>query len=300
MQKKLESQLHLFIEYLQIEKNYSSHTVYFYQKDIEHFYMFMFEQAISSLKEVAYMDVRLYLTKLYKQNYARNSVARKISSLRSFFKFLMREQLVTENPFSLVSQPKANLKLPSFFYEKEIEKLFECCNDGSSLSKRNRALLELLYATGMRVSECANIQLQDIDFDLSTILVTGKGKKERYVPFGSFAYDALLDYMKNERQELMAQVENHSFLFVNFRGKPLTARGIRFILNKMMEKASLTEKIHPHMLRHSFATHLLNNGADLRTVQELLGHSHLSSTQIYTHVTKDHLRKTYLNHHPRA
>ena len=141
--------------------------------------------------------------------------------------------------------------------------------------------------------------INDLDLDFSTVLVKGKGRKERYVPFGSFAFDALLAYINDVREELVKGKE-HSYLFVNSRGGPLTPRGIRYILNKVVEAASLTGKIHPHKLRHSFATHLLNNGADMRTVQELLGHEHLSSTQVYTHVTKEHLRKTYMNHHPRA
>ena len=161
------------------------------------------------------------------------------------------------------------------------------------------AILELLYATGIRVSECVSIELDQIDFHYSILRVMGKGRKERIVPFGQYAHDALLQYIKEVRPKLMKNKE-HQRLFVNMRGGELTARGVRHILNDMMEAASLHSKIYPHMLRHTFATHLLNNGADLRTVQELLGHAHLSSTQVYTHVTKEHLRNTYMNAHPRA
>ncbi|MCJ8006254.1 tyrosine recombinase XerC [Lederbergia wuyishanensis] len=301
MNKFSDESVYSFIEYLQIERNYSEYTIDFYKKDIEHFALFMNAQGLKSFSDVEYFDARLYVTELYNQKLARASASRKISCLRSFYKFLLREGLVKENPFSLIIQPKTGIKIPSFFYEEEMNLLFEACMESTSLNIRNLALLELLYATGIRVSECANIQLKNVDFDFSTILVKGKGRRERYVPFGSFANEALQNYIQNGvRKELLKGREDHQYLFVNSRGGPLTDRGIRHILKTVIESASLTGKIHPHMIRHSFATHLLNNGADMRTVQELLGHSHLSSTQVYTHVTKEHLRSTYLNHHPRA
>lgn len=300
MKKKISEDLRSFMEYLQIEKNYSQYTIECYRQDIEHFYMFMDEQGIASIRDCQFVDARLYLTLLYEKQYARNSVSRKISSLRSFYAFLLREAAIERNPFSSISQPKKSLKLPTFFYEDEMEQLFHSCESDSALDKRNRALLEILYATGIRVSECANIRLDDVDFEFSTILIRGKGRKERYVLFGAFAEEALQTYLQQGRLHLVDKQHDHPLLFVNFRGAPLTPRGIRYVLKEMMKKASLHGKMHPHMLRHTFATHLLNNGADMRTVQELLGHSHLSSTQIYTHVTKEHLRKTYLNHHPRG
>jgi integrase/recombinase XerC len=293
--------LTLFIEYLQIEKNSSEYTIEHYQRDIGEFFMFMAEQAIESINQVEYSDVRLYLTKLYDKKLARKTVARRISCLRSFYKFLLREELVDENPFSLVSIPKLEKHLPSFFYESEMDELFKACDVSTPLGKRNKALLELLYATGIRVSEICQIKMKDLDMFVSTVLVHGKGKKQRYVPFGSFAYDAIELYIQQGRHQLLPSTkEDHGYLFVNFRGGPLTARGVRTILNSIMDKSALNGKIHPHMLRHTFATHLLNNGADMRTVQELLGHTFLSSTQVYTHVTKEFLRNTYMSHHPRA
>lgn len=292
--------LKLFIEYLQIEKNYSQYTIEHYHHDISDFIMFMTEQAISDITSVQYLDARLYLTRLYERKFARKSVARKISSLRSFYKFLVREKLTEENPFALVSIPKAEKRLPEFFYEDELKLLFQSCETETPLGQRNKAMLELLYATGIRVSECCQIRLKDLDFYLSTVLVHGKGNKERYVPFGSFAADSLDRYINDGRKKLMGQKETNDTLFLNHRGSPLTDRGVRTVLNTMIENSALNGKIHPHMLRHTFATHLLNNGADLRSVQELLGHAFLSSTQIYTHVTNEHLRKTYMSHHPRA
>ncbi|KAB7708042.1 tyrosine recombinase XerC [Bacillus aerolatus] len=300
MSKLFNNYLQSFIQYLQIEKHYSNYTIQFYHYDIEEFFKFTSEQSLKKLDDIQYFDVRLYLTTLHEKQMSRSTIARRISSLRSFFRFLARENVITVNPFSLVQQPKGAKKLPSFFYEEEMEELFAVCEGEEPLKIRNKAMLELLYATGIRVSECTGIELKHIDFDLSVLLVKGKGNKERYVPFGSFAHEAIERYIATARNFLMKSADNHTILFVNHRGSPLTPRGIRHILTKLIEEASLTRKIHPHMLRHTFATHLLNNGADLRTVQELLGHEHLSSTQVYTHVTKEHLRKTYLTHHPRA
>ncbi|MCU9612114.1 tyrosine recombinase XerC [Caldibacillus lycopersici] len=288
-----------FIEYLQLEKNCSQYTIVNYEHDICEFFMFMNEQSIDSLNNVSYQDARLYLTKLYEKRYAKKSVARKISSLRSFFKFLLRETHVQSNPFSQVSLPKLEKRLPEFFYEEEMEILFQSIDTSTPAGLRDLAILELMYATGIRVSECSGIELTDLDEYNSVLLVRGKGNKERYVPFGHFAMQSLQNYINNGRNQLMKN-QKHTYLFVNQKGTPLTARGIRYIFNKLIEKAGNSQHIHPHMIRHSFATHLLNNGADLRAVQELLGHSQLSSTQVYTHVTKEQLQKVYLAHHPRA
>lgn len=300
MVENVNVMLKLFIEYLQIERNYSQYTIGSYEFDVKDFFMFMNEQNINSVNDVTYSDIRIYLTKLYEERLARKSVARKISSLRSFYKFLSREKIIEENPFTLVSIPKAEKRLPNFFYGEEMQQLFDAIKTESPLGLRNLAILELLYATGIRVGECSQLRLKDVDFFLSTILVHGKGSKDRYVPFGSFAHDALEQYIHNARKQLMKNQNTHDFLFVNYRGGPLTTRGISVILGKILEDSSYNGKIHPHMLRHTFATHLLQNGADMRTVQELLGHSFLSSTQKYTHVTNEYLRKSYMSHHPRA
>ncbi|MFX3624643.1 MAG: tyrosine recombinase XerC [Ectobacillus sp.] len=291
--------LQVFFEYLQIERNYSKYTIASYQGDIEHFLAFMKKEGIASLEEVTYSDVRLYLTFLYESKLARKSVARKLSSLRSLYRFFMREGHCKNNPFVLAVPPKKEGTIPSFLYEEELAKLFEVSDATTPLGQRNQALLELLYATGIRVSECTGLKLEDIDFSIGTILVTGKGNKQRYVPFGSYAQDALQAYIKGGRNKLL-KAKGSNALFLNNRGGPLTENGIRYILNGMIEKTSLTMRISPHMLRHTFATHMLNEGADLRTVQELLGHEHLSTTQIYTHVSKERLRSVYMMHHPRA
>ncbi|MER2027575.1 MAG: tyrosine recombinase XerC [Solibacillus sp.] len=299
MDENLQSQLDQFIRYVQLEKNFSLHTVREYTSDLEEFFAFLHAEGIQKITEVEYIHARLYVTKLYDEQKARTSISRKISSIRSFFRFLNREQNIDDAPFRSLYHPKKEERLPSFFYEEELKELFEKNEGDEPIQIRNMALLELLYATGMRVSECVSLDLTDIDFHYNIVRVMGKGRKERIIPFGQYAHDALIRYIEQVRPTLMKK-ENHQKVFVNMRGGELTTRGVRYILSEMIDNASMHTKIYPHMLRHTFATHLLNNGADMRTVQELLGHANLSSTQIYTHVTKEALRKTYMNSHPRA
>lgn len=299
MDENLQSQLDQFIRYVHLEKNFSLHTVREYTSDLEEFFAFLHAEGIQKITEVEYIHARLYVTKLYDEQKARTSISRKISSIRSFFRFLNREQNIDDAPFRSLYHPKKEERLPSFFYEEELKELFDKNEGDEPIQIRNMALLELLYATGMRVSECVGLELTDIDFHYNIVRVMGKGRKERIIPFGQYAHDALMRYIDQVRPALMKK-ENHQKVFVNMRGGELTARGVRYILSEMIDNASMHTKIYPHMLRHTFATHLLNNGADMRTVQELLGHANLSSTQIYTHVTKEALRKTYMNSHPRA
>lgn len=288
-----------FMTYIQLEKNYSEHTVHHYEQDLAGFFLFLDEEGVEDLKEIEYLHARNYVTKLYDAKLSRTTISRKISAIRSFFKYGSREFGLSEAAFRSLYHPKKEERLPKFFYEEELDVLFKSVQGEDKLSIRNMALLELLYATGMRVSECVSIKMKDLDRQVQIVKVMGKGRKERYIPYGQFAHDALEHYIEEVRPKLMKKQE-HECLFVNNRGEALTDRGIRHILTECMKKASVNSSIYPHMIRHSFATHLLNNGADLRTVQELLGHTHLSSTQVYTHVTKEHLRKTYLNSHPRA
>ncbi|MGX7031107.1 tyrosine recombinase XerC [Vagococcus zengguangii] len=296
-----ESWLVSFLTYLIVERHFSEHTKTAYHDDIQDYLDFLVETGEADFLQVTPQDVRIYLSYLYDKGYSRTSISRKISSLRSFYNFLLQQEQLSENPFSYVQMKKGQLRLPRFLFEKEMDVLFETAKGEGPLDYRNLAILELMYGTGIRVSECAGAKLSDIDFNLGVILVRGKGNKERYVPFGSYAADALVDYIENARNELMTKYDKtHEALFVNHYGDPITPKGIEYILKQLIKKSSLTTDIHPHMLRHTFATHLLNNGADMRTVQELLGHVSLSSTQIYTHVTKENLQKSYRNFHPRA
>lgn len=298
---RLVQEISRFINYLQVEKNASSHTIINYQHDLQTFVNFLEREVITDIKEIDRALVRLFLTYLYEQQLSRRTVSRMISCLRSFFKFLEREGLTDHNPFLQVGLPKSRRAIPNFLYEEELEQLFNISDLTDPLGQRNQAILETLYATGIRVSELQGLQLEDIDFSIGSILVRGKGNKERYVIFGQFAKEALLRYVNDGRKKLLAKNNTtSSAVFLNARGRPITTRGIRLILSKMVEQTSLTVHVHPHKLRHTFATHMLNEGADLRTVQELLGHENLSSTQIYTHVTKSHLRNVYMKSHPRA
>lgn len=291
--------LQQFITYIQLEKNYSALTSEAYQQDLQEFFSFLDQEQVTTLEEVEYVHARLFVTQLYNEEKARATISRKISSIRSFFRFLNREFQLNDASFQSLYHPKKESRLPRFFYEEELKMLFEANEGETPKETRELAILELLYATGIRVSELTSIQLKDVDFSLSILRVMGKGRKERYVPFGQFAHEALQLYVTDARPILMKK-QQHDSLFVNMRGEPLTARGVRYILNELVKKTELTTTIYPHMIRHTFATHLLNQGADLRTVQELLGHASLSSTQVYTHVTKEHLRNTYMNAHPRA
>ncbi|WP_245831812.1 tyrosine recombinase XerC [Oceanobacillus senegalensis] len=291
----------MFMEYLQIEKNVSPYTTKFYQQDLEIFFAFLQQESIQDLKEVDARVVRVFLSQLYEKQLSRKTVSRKISSLRSFYKFLEREGKLSGNPFAQITLPKTSKPVPTFLYKEEIEKLFEVNDMTEPLGQRDQAIIEVLYGTGIRISECQGLHLKDIDFSIGTMFIRGKGRKERYVPFGRFAEIALETYINEARPILLEKAKKSTdALFLNARGNPLTDRGMRLVLNKMVDKAALTVHVHPHKLRHTFATHMLNEGADLRVVQELLGHENLSSTQIYTHVTKDYLRDVYMKSHPRA
>ncbi|WP_170007424.1 tyrosine recombinase XerC [Bacillus fonticola] len=297
----LQKHIDAFHQHIRIERQLAEHTVLHYSKDLHHFALFLQQEQVKAFCDVDTLTARLYVVFLIEQGFQPASVKRKLSCLRTFFSFLVREETTANNPFENIPLPKRDQTLPRFLYEEEMEQLLQALPLDNELGVRNRAIVELLYASGLRVQECANIRLQDVDFTYDTVFVKGKGGKERYVPFGRYAKEALQAYLIESRPHLLqkgrAEIES---LFLNGKGGSLTARGIRYILQTAVQQAVSGGSIHPHMLRHTFATHLLNGGADLRTVQELLGHSHLSSTQVYTHVTKDHLRKTYMKHHPRA
>ncbi|EOV2482167.1 tyrosine recombinase XerC [Enterococcus hirae] len=290
-----------FLRYLIVERGYSEKTREAYEEDLTNFERFLTESGEDDLLKINHLDVRVYLSYLTDERYSRNSISRKIASLRSFYQYLLKEEVIKENPFSYVHLKKKNLKLPRFFYENEMQALFDSVKGEKPLDLRNQALLEVLYGSGIRLSECSNLKLAEIDFDSEVMLIHGKGNKERYAPLGSFAQDALQQYFEKGRKVLMDKYhKSHDYVFVNHHGEPITPTGIEYVLNQVIKKSSLDSSIHPHMLRHTFATHLLNNGADMRTVQELLGHANLSTTQIYAHVTKESLQKNYRSFHPRA
>lgn len=288
-----------FIDYLQYQKKYSALTIDAYSKNIDELIGFLASEGIDSFNQVKYVHIRDYLTMLHRKNLSRNTINHRISTLRSFFNFLIRQEFITENPMMLIENLKTPQRNPDFLFPDEMIELLDSIDTTSDLGIRNKALLELMYASGLRCSEAVNLTLDCIDFNNQVLLIHGKGHKDRYVPFHDYAKTWLLKYLQDARNHLLDKNHDIPYVFVNNRGHKLTNRGVENIIDRITKNYDPTKKIHPHTLRHSFATHLLNAGADLKTVQELLGHENLSTTQIYTHITKEHLRQVYLKAHPR-
>ena len=286
----MEKYIEKFIRYLEIEKNYSGHTVINYRLDLEDFSKFAGDAALES---VDYLALRKYLAFLKEKNLSNRSVGRRLSALRSFFRFLTREGYLKTNPILSLSSPKQDKHLPLFLTEGEVTKLIEAALPKDERGLRDRAILETFYSTGIRISELVGLGVQDIDFIGGIVKVMGKGKKERIVPIGDVAIKAIRAYLKKRKKKQEA-------LFLNKNGKRITTRGVRYIVEKYLHMAGIKQGVSAHTLRHSFATHLLNHGADLRSVQELLGHVNLSTTQIYTHLTTERLKSVYDKTHPRA
>ena len=290
-----------FLDYLSNERQSSQYTIIAYEKDIRDFMVHLQLQGIEN-ESVDLGVAEGYLFNLLKQNITRRSIARKISSLRSYFKFLVRNDFLKSNPFLNLETQKYQKNLPTFLSLPEITSLLEITiSDDPLINQRNWVIIHLLYGTGVRVSELTSIKVKDIDASQKQIKVMGKGRKERFVFINDYAYDYLSNYLYSVRPELMTKYQqSHEFVIVNNRGQALTNRGVELIVKKMGEQLKPPKSIYPHMLRHSFATHLMDNGMDIRSVQELLGHKSLSATQVYTHVSIASLRKVYDQAHPRA
>lgn len=283
-----------FLLYLRGEKNASEHTVKNYAVDLGEFMMLINGKEI---EEIGYLEIRQFLAHLRDQGYLKSSILRKLACLRSFFKFLVRENILRTNPSAGIATPKREKRLPVFLEVQEMEKLLEAASGETLAEKRDRALLETLYSSGLRVSELVGLNLEDADLLGGVVRVRGKGKKERMVPLGRKAQEALERYLEKRNERIS---KPYPALFLNKNGSRLTDRSVRRVLLKYVRRAGLQKEVSPHTLRHSFATHLLDRGADLRSVQELLGHESLSTTQIYTHVTTKRLKEVYEQVHPRA
>ncbi len=296
---ELYNYIDIYLRYQRVEKNASIHTIQNYERDLRQLVGFLPGEQ-PDLAAVNKASLRRYLAHLQQQGYARSSIARKLSALRSFFRFLVREGIVELNPLDKVDTPRRNRRLPIFLYEDDCTVLLSAPGE-SALGKRDRAILELLYATGIRVGELVGLDLHDLDYRSGYVRVFGKGAKERIVPVGRKACSAVVDYLEAARPRLMQNgLSGERALFVNRQGTRLTDRSVRRMMDKYVAQVALQQDISPHTLRHTFATHMLDHGADLRSVQELLGHVSVSTTQLYTHVTKEKLKSVYRQAHPRA
>lgn len=282
----------------QYSQNRSDLTVAAYQTDLNQFFRFAaLEQHIDeealAVEMIDVFLVRSFFGVLADHELARKSIARKLAALRTFFKFLLSKELISINPVQRVASPKLGRKLPHFLYLDQVEVLLKASDCNTLLGSRDQVIIELLYGSGLRVSELVGLNREDLDLQSGLIRVFGKGSKERVVPITNYSIQAIGGYLK-------LRSDQNKYLLLNYKGTRLTSRSVRRILDKLVERVSLEQHVHPHMLRHSFATHLLDGGADLRSVQELLGHQKLSSTQIYTHLTRERLKEVYAKAHPRA
>jgi len=288
-----------YVNYLEAERRASPYTVRNYTTDLLGFFDFLKTKGVSSLREVDRHVLRDYLSHLMEEGIVKASIARKLSAIRSFYRYLVREGVVTTSPVASTSSPKLDKRLPSFLTPEETVRLLQAPDLSTPQGLRDRALMELLYASGLRVSELVNLDMEQVNFDTNEIRVWGKGSKERVVLMGIPAADALNTYLSQGRPNLLGD-KRSSALFVNRYGGRLIERRVQRLLQKYASLAGINKRVYPHLLRHTFATHLLDGGAGLRVVQELLGHASLSSTQIYTHVTKSQAKKVYLSAHPMA
>jgi integrase/recombinase XerC len=287
-----------FLEVLQFEKKYSDNTILNYKNDLDDFVTYITELGYSKFNDIDYQVIRKYLTYLYEKKYTNKTISRHISSLRSLFKYLLKEKKIKNNPMTLVSNPKIEKKLPKFVPYKELEQILNIYDTNNAIDTRNTLILELLYSTGIRVGELVNIKLKDIEFNKKEIRILGKGNKERIVLFGSRCHNLINKYLDNFYKKY--NTLNSDYLLLGVKGNKINDREVRKIVDEAVNRAGIKLNISPHVLRHTFATHMLNEGADLKSVQQLLGHESLSTTTIYTHLSNERLRSVYLHSHPRA
>lgn len=296
-------QIDKFVFYLQVEKNASPNTVTNYQADINSFLMFVQQQGVGEVifAQITPILIRAYLAHLNRNHYAQRTIARRIASLRSLYKFLCRENITASNPFQFIQTPKIEKQPPQFLDVFEIAEVLSLPAD-SLLGKRDKALLELLYASGVKVTELVRLSITDVDLYAKWVLVRKNDVKERIIPIGCKAAEAVESYLQHSRELLFNRFQGaaHSYLFVNNQGGPLQDRSVRRIIDKYITEAALNKKVSPSTIRNTFAVHLLNNGADLYSIQEMLGHVNLSTTQSYTYVSRDRIKQIYKNTHPRA
>jgi tyrosine recombinase XerC len=282
-----------FLNYITVEKNYSNHTASNYSADLNEFEKFLNSRGGKDIKNIDYFLLRKFLSVLSERKLDKRTLSRKISTLKSFFKFALREGIVKNNPAASLIYPRLSKNLPNFLSEKEVSLILNLPSLDTLMGLRDKAMLEFLYSSGARVTEMVSCSVSDVDLIGGVVKVKGKGRKERLLPLGEPAIVSLKGYLDS-------RIDTNKALFLNKRNARLTDRGVRDIIYRYIKRGALNLKVSPHTFRHSFATHLLNRGADLRSVQELLGHSSISTTQIYTHLTVDSLKRVYQSAHPRA
>ncbi|WP_410504262.1 site-specific tyrosine recombinase XerD [Ligilactobacillus salivarius] len=288
-----------YLHYLKVERGLSENTIASYGIDLKLFLEYLRENEIPSFKQVNKEVIVNYMQSEKNNNKANSSILRSVSSLRKFFQYLAQEEIIEKDPMLLIDTPKKKQHLPQVLTKEEVEKLLHSPNTSQVLGLRDRAMLELMYATGLRISEIINLKLEDLHLTMGTLQTLGKGHKERIVPVGDEAIKWVNRYLEEARPKLLKQ-KRSNYLFLNFHGNNLTRQGVWKNLKAEVRKAGIQKNITPHTLRHSFATHILENGADLRIVQELLGHADISTTQIYTHLSNKQLADIYNRAHPRA
>jgi integrase/recombinase XerC len=300
MYMQLYSAIRDFLEYCEIERNYSPKTVESYGLALAQFFDYFKSECedLPELEDITANDVRPFLGYLHDIGHSKASLRQKMSAVKSFFKFCIKKELLENNPASLISIPKKDKKLPSFLLEKEVGKMMQSFNSSDPIESRNLSMAELLYSSGLRISECLSLNIGDIDFSKRSVCVTGKGNKQRVVPVGSKAIEAIQNYivLRNE----LIDSNSEKALFLTKKGKRLSPSSAYRAINRAMAGITESPQKSPHVLRHSFATHLLDGGADIQSVSEMLGHSSLSSTQVYTHVSVERLKNAYKKAHPKA
>lgn len=292
-----------FFQHLAVEKNASFHTLTAYANDLRQYVDFVRQTVQEERPDLSVyfqgVMLRAFIKDMNKRSLSKTSIARKVAACRSWSKFMCRDNYLEQDPFADISAPKKSKRLPNFLHLDEIQALLSVPDIETPEGLRDRVMLEVLYGCGLRVSELVNLNLRDVDINYKQLKVLGKGSKQRIVPFGIKAQEMLIIYTTDGRIALTSYIMDEQALFINKKGRRLTARSVRIILNNYVNKSAIRHQISPHVLRHTFATHLLNNGADLRSVQEMLGHVQLSTTQIYTHLTKEVLKKKYDETNPR-
>jgi len=300
----MQEQIDQFLDYLKAEKGYSSNTLAAYQNDLGQYHIFLQslppEQRPRGWGNVTRDHIISYILEMKEREYASSTVARKVAAVKSFFKFLEATGQIKENPAKDMETPRAEKHLPATITAEEVDKLMAAPSGDAPATQRDRAMLELLYATGLRVSELVALSINDVDLDAGSVRCLGKGKKERLLPIYDRAREALAAYINEGRPKLLGKNSEEEALFLNRRGTRLTRQGLWLIIKRYVEEVGIRENVTPHTLRHSFATHMLSGGADLRAVQQMLGHANISTTQIYTQVTPDRMREVYDETHPRA